>query len=87
MLKIVLLAALLLLVSASYNKALGEKLCRLTVASYCRKAEVEKWSCGPCKNSPIAMTNVQTFENSSMDTLGYIGTSAELDAIGNFWLK
>jgi hypothetical protein len=44
---------------------------------------VEKWSCGPCKNSPIALTNVKTFENSSMDTLGYIGTSSELDAIGN----
>jgi hypothetical protein len=76
MLKIALLAALLLVVSASYNQTLGEKLCRLTVASYCRKAEVEKWACAPCKNSPIAMTNVQTFENSSMDTLGYIGTSA-----------
>ncbi len=27
------------------------------------------------------MTNVKTFENSSMDTLGYIGTSVELNAI------
>lgn len=87
MLRTAFLAALILLVSASYNQTLGEKLCRLTVASYCRKAEVEKWSCGPCKNSPLAMTNVQTFENSSMDTLGYIGTSAELDAIGNSPLK
>lgn len=87
MLKIALLAALFLLVSTSYNQTLGEKLCRLTVASYCRKAEVEKWACGPCKNSPIAMNNVQTFENSSMDTLGYIGTSVELNAIGIFLLK
>jgi hypothetical protein len=87
MLKVAILGLLLLLVSASYNQTLGEKLCRLTVASYCRKAEVEKWSCGPCKNSPIAMTNVQTFENSSMDTLGYIGTSVELDAIGIYPMK
>jgi len=28
------------------------------------------------------MTNVKTFENSSMDTLGFIGTSNELNAIG-----
>lgn len=81
MIKLALFGLLLLLVSASYNQTLGEKLCRLTVASYCKKADVEKWSCLPCKNSPIAMTNVQTFENSSMDTLGFIGTSAELDAI------
>jgi hypothetical protein len=30
----------------------------------------------------LVMTNVRTFENSSMDTLGFIGTSTELDAIG-----
>jgi hypothetical protein len=40
MLKIALFALLLLLVSASYNQTLAEKLCKLTVASYCRKAEV-----------------------------------------------
>lgn len=86
MIKLTLLALLLLLVSAAYNETLAEKLCRLTVASYCRKAKVENWSCTPCKNSPIAMTNVQTFENSSMDTLGYIGTSTELDAISKLFI-
>jgi hypothetical protein len=30
------------------------------------------------------MKNVKTFENSSMDTLGFIGTNDELNAIGNF---
>lgn len=29
------------------------------------------------------MKNVKTFENSSMDTLGYIATSDELNAIGS----
>jgi len=53
------------------------------VASYCKKAEVEQWNCAPCKNSPLKLNNVHTFENSSMDTLGYIGTSTELNAIGN----
>ena len=33
------------------------------------------------------MTNVKTFENSSMDTLGYIGTSSELQSIGKFSLN
>lgn len=81
MVKIVLLALLVLLTHAAYNEALAEKLCHLAVASYCRKADVEKWNCAPCKNSPLALTNVKTFENSSMDTLGFIGTSKELDAI------
>ena len=40
MLKIAILACLLLLSSAAYNEVLGEKLCRLAVASYCKKAEV-----------------------------------------------
>jgi len=75
MFKIWVLSFLIVLSFAAYNEALGEKLCRLTVASYCKKAEVEKWSCTPCKNSPLALKNVKTFENSSMDTLGFIGTS------------
>jgi hypothetical protein len=75
MLKVAVIAVLIFLSCASYTEQLGEKLCRLTVASYCRKADVEKWACGPCKNSPLVMTNVRTFENSSMDTLGFIGTS------------
>jgi hypothetical protein len=80
------------LATSQYNEQLGSKLCHLTVASYCRKADVEKWNCAPCKNSPLAMTNVRTFENSSMDTLGFIGTSTELDAIGThsisqFWFS
>lgn len=83
MLKLALLALLLALASAQYNEQIAQKLCHLTVASYCRKADVEKWACAPCKNSPLVMTNVKTFENSSMDTLGFIGTSTELDAIGN----
>jgi hypothetical protein len=90
MLKLALVALLLSLTCAQYNEQIANKLCHLTVASYCRKADVEKWACAPCKNSPLVMTNVHTFENSSMDTLGYIGTSTELDAIGTlkimqFW--
>jgi hypothetical protein len=82
MLKLALVALLLSLACAQYNEQVANKLCHLTVASYCKKADVEKWACAPCKNSPLVMTNVKTFENSSMDTLGYIGTSTELDAIG-----
>jgi hypothetical protein len=74
--------ALLVLILAQYEQDLGKDLCRLSIASYCRKSDIEKWSCGPCKNSPLAMTHVQTFENSSMDTLGFIGVSVELNAIG-----
>jgi hypothetical protein len=61
MLKIGTIALLIILASANYSELLGEKLCRLTVASYCKKADVERWSCGPCKNSPLAMKNVKTF--------------------------
>lgn len=75
MLKIGTIALLVVIAAASYSELLGEKLCRLTVASYCKKADVEKWACGPCKNSPLAMRNVRLFVNSSMDTLGFIGTS------------
>lgn len=83
MLRAVLVAALVILSSAAYSQELGEKLCRLSVAAYCKPSDVEKWSCAPCKNSPLAMTNVKTFVNSSMDTLGFIGTSVELHAIGS----
>lgn len=57
------IAVLVLLVTANaeYNEQLEQKLCRLAVASYCRKADVEKWDCGPCKNSPLVMKNVRTF--------------------------
>jgi len=91
MLKIGTITLLIIIPSASYTELLGQKLCRLTLASHCKKAEVEshckkaeveKWACGPCKNSALAMKNVKTFENSCMDTLGYIGTSEELNAIG-----
>lgn len=75
MLKIGILCLLLVAVLGQYNEQVASKLCHLTVASYCRKADVEKWACAPCKNSPLVMTNVRTFENSSMDTLGFIGTS------------
>lgn len=73
-------------VIAQYNEVMGEKLFRLSMAAYCKKQFVEKWSCLPCKNSPIVMTNVHTFENSTADTLGFIATSVELNAIGIIFL-
>lgn len=76
MLKTAIVAMLLAFSMAQYNEQIANKLCHLTVASYCRKADVEKWDCVPCKNSPLVMTNVKTFENSSKDTLGFIGTSS-----------
>lgn len=66
---------LVALASANYSQVLGERLARLSLASYCKRSDVEKWTCGPCKNSKLNMTNVKTFENSSMDTLGFIGVS------------
>ena len=61
MYKVIFACLIVVLCSAGYSSSMGEKLCRLTVASYCRKAEVEKWECGPCKNSPYVMKNVKTF--------------------------
>lgn len=40
MLKLALLILLVSIATAGYDPVFGEKLCRLTVASYCRKAEV-----------------------------------------------
>ena len=82
MIRTTLVLLLLSLALAGYSPDLANKLGRLTVASYCRKAEVERWDCTPCKNSPLVLDNVKTFENSTMDTLGFIGTSKELQAVG-----
>jgi len=45
------IAVLLLFITANaeYNEQLGEKLCRLAVASYCRKADVENGVVGHAK--------------------------------------
>jgi len=40
MIKIALIGVLIVLASSTYDNVLGEKLCRLAVASYCKKAEV-----------------------------------------------
>ena len=81
MIKVILTLTLLALCSATYSQVLGNKLCMLTVASYCNPAKIENWSCIPCKSSPLVMSNVKTFVNSSMDTLGFIGTSSQLHSI------
>ena len=41
------------LVTANYSENLGEKLCRLAVASYCNKERVADWTCKPCVNAPV----------------------------------
>ena len=81
MLKLFLTVLLFFLSSASYSETLGHKLCMLTVAAYCNPAKIQNWTCPPCKSSPLVMTNVKTFINSSMDTLGFIGTSTELHSL------
>ena len=75
MLKIGVFLAIVMLCSASYSESLGNKLCMLTVAAYCNPAKIVNWSCPPCKASPLVMTNIKTFVNSSSDTLGFIATS------------
>ena len=68
------------LVVAKYSQTLGEKLCRLAVASYCNKEKVADWTCKPCTSAPVKLTHVQLFFNSSGDTAGFIAISEELDA-------
>ncbi len=78
------LCILLLAILASiyaYSPDLGQKLCRLTVASYCAPSKVKDWSCKPCNDSPIKLSNVQPFYNSTGDVLGLIGVSASPSAI------
>ena len=40
MFKLGVVLLLIVAVFGSYSEAFGDKLCKLTVASYCRKAEV-----------------------------------------------
>ena len=69
--------------AAQYNPELSKDLCELTVASYCRPTKLIDWSCTPCKNSNLEISNVSLFINSTQATLGYIAISKKLDAIGN----
>ena len=66
----------------SYDPTLGVNLCRLTVASYCKPSDVAKWSCGPCLNSPIKLTSVKQFINTTGDTVGLIGVADSPKALG-----
>jgi hypothetical protein len=59
----------------AYDPNLGYNLCRLTVASYCNPAKVKNWTCQACLSSPIKLSNVTPFHNSTGDVLGIIGTS------------
>ena len=47
-----------ILAQSSYDQDLGEKLCRLSVASYCNVQKVASWTCKPCLTSPIKLINV-----------------------------
>lgn len=78
--------ALIILVSVlslgyNYSPQMGYNLCRLTVASYCAPSKVKDWSCKPCNDSPIKLTNAQPFYNSTGDVLGMIGVSTSPSAI------
>ena len=84
MFKIAVLVAILALASASYSETLGKNLCMLTVASYCNPTKINNWSCPPCQASALKMSNVKVITNSTMDTLGFIATSKDLNSIGNF---
>ena len=66
----------------SYDPTLGVNLCRLTVASYCKAADVAKWTCGPCLNSPIKLNSVKQFINNTGDTVGLIGVGESPKALG-----
>lgn len=66
---------------STYDATLGFDLCKLTVASYCHPIKVKDWSCGPCANSPIKLSNVDHFSNSTGDVLGIIGISQSPRAI------
>ena len=53
------LFALLSISLSTYDPDLGEKLCKLTVASYCNKDKVADWTCKPCEASPIKLDHVR----------------------------
>ena len=83
MINLLLLSILVVFGAAQYNPELSKDLCELTVASYCRPTKLIDWSCTPCKNSNLEISNVSLFINSTQATLGYIAISKKLDAIGN----
>jgi hypothetical protein len=82
MIKILIISVFAVLASTQYNPDLSKSLCELTVASYCRPTKIVDWSCVPCKNSNLEITNISLFVNSTKATLGYIAISKKLDAIG-----
>lgn len=79
--KSVLVVLSILAMTTAYNADLGYKMCRLTVASYCAPSKVKDWSCKPCNDSPIKLTNAQPFYNSTGDVLGMIGISSSPSAV------
>ena len=79
--KILTLLLAIIPVLTTYNSDFGHKLCRLTVASYCAPAKVKDWTCKPCVDSPIKLSHVKPFNNSTGDVLGLIGTSTTPAAI------
>jgi len=47
----------------------------LNVATYCRPSAVKDWSCKPCTQSAIKLTDVTHFYNSTGDVLGIVRVS------------
>jgi hypothetical protein len=76
MIKVVLASLLFISVICAYDPDFGQNLCRLAVASYCNVSKVKDWTCKPCANSPIKLTNVKPFHNKTGDVFGLIGVSA-----------
>ena len=52
MLKILLLALLLILIKGSYSEDTAVRQAELAVITHCSKAQIESWSCRPCKSYP-----------------------------------
>jgi hypothetical protein len=54
---------------------LAKNLFYLNVATYCKPSTVKDWSCKPCSQSAIKLTDITPFYNSTGDVLGILGIS------------
>ena len=73
-----ILATIFISIHAQYAEDVGKDLCKLAMASYCKPAHLQDWSCAPCKSSLLGIRNVSVIINSTSATLGFIAISQKL---------
>lgn len=59
-------------VNADYDDIEAYNFYKMSAAAYCRPTTA--WDCRPCRESNVTALQLQTFRNSTTDTVGFVGT-------------